>query len=90
MILSQISQAALGLQRPFIIKGFDNEVVKAYYKYMVDVAVILGADRNRAERELKDSLTFEIQLANVSLIINNFFKMISIMINFITLKKSDK
>lgn len=37
---------------------------------MVDVAVILGADRNRAERELKESLTFEMQLANVSL---NFF-----------------
>lgn len=33
---------------------------------MVDMAVIYGADRSRAERELMDSLNFEIALANVS------------------------
>lgn len=34
---------------------------------MVDVAVIFGAERNRAEQEMKESLEFEIQLANVSI-----------------------
>lgn len=33
---------------------------------MVDIAVILGANRERATRELMDSLEFEIKLANVS------------------------
>lgn len=33
---------------------------------MVEIAQIFGADRKRAERELKESLEFEIKLANVS------------------------
>ena len=33
---------------------------------MVDMAVMLGAPKDRAETELKESLLFEIQLANVS------------------------
>lgn len=33
---------------------------------MVDIAVILGADPERAKTELRESLEFEIKLANVS------------------------
>jgi neprilysin len=33
---------------------------------MVDIATLLGAERSRAEVELKDSLQFEMKLANVS------------------------
>jgi hypothetical protein len=33
---------------------------------MVNIAEILGADRQQAMKELKDSLEFEIKLANVS------------------------
>lgn len=32
---------------------------------MVDVAVIYGADRNAAEKQLMDALNFEMALANV-------------------------
>lgn len=32
---------------------------------MVDIAVLFGADRDRANRELKDSIEFEMQLAKV-------------------------
>lgn len=32
---------------------------------MVDIAVIYGAERSRAERELMESLEFEMKLANV-------------------------
>lgn len=32
---------------------------------MVDIAVILGAERERAEEELMESLKFEMKLANV-------------------------
>ena len=42
-----------------------EKIVAAYYKYMVDIAVLFGADRERATRELKESLDFEIALANV-------------------------
>lgn len=62
----QIDQAALGLSREYLSKGLEDKIVKAYYEYMVDIAVIYGADRNRAERELMESLEFEMKLANVS------------------------
>lgn len=39
---------------------------------MVDNAVIFGADRKRAEEEMKDALEFEIKLANV-IFKNKFF-----------------
>ncbi|XP_038121738.1 neprilysin-2 isoform X1 [Culex quinquefasciatus] len=60
-------QAALGISREYLVKGFDSPIVSAYYSYMVDMAVLLGADEERAKRELKDSLNFEIALANISL-----------------------
>lgn len=39
--------------------------MKAYYDYMVDIAVLFGANRQRATQELLESLKFEIKLANV-------------------------
>lgn len=45
----------------------DDKIVSAYYSYMVDIAQILGADKKRAYEELKESLNFEIKLANVSI-----------------------
>lgn len=62
-----LDQASLGLRREFLTKGFDEKLVKAYYDYMVDIAVIFGAERERATKELKDSLEFEMKLANISL-----------------------
>ncbi|XP_011149286.1 neprilysin-2 isoform X2 [Harpegnathos saltator] len=65
--LIDLDQAALGLSREYLIKGLDEKIVQEYYKYMVDIAVILGADPQRAKTELKESLEFEIKLANISL-----------------------
>lgn len=58
----------MGLRREFLIKGMKDKLVKAYYDYMVDIAVLFGADRERASKELMESLEFEIQLGNVSFI----------------------
>ncbi|XP_049843202.1 neprilysin-2-like isoform X5 [Schistocerca gregaria] len=62
-----LDQASLGLSREFLVKGPSDKLVDAYYQYQVDLAVLLGADRARAERELRQSLEFEITLANISL-----------------------
>lgn len=62
----QIDQAALGLSREYLTKGHDDKIVQAYYSYMVDVAVIYGADRKAAKEELMEALNFEMKLANVS------------------------
>ncbi|XP_062561587.1 neprilysin-2 isoform X3 [Armigeres subalbatus] len=60
-------QAALGISREYLVKGMENPIVSAYYSYMVDMAVLFGAEEERAKRELMDSLNFEIALANISL-----------------------
>lgn len=60
-------QPVLGLSREFLIQGMGNPLVKAYYEYMVDVCTILGADRQKAQVDMWQALQFEIQLANVSL-----------------------
>lgn len=50
----------------FLVKGIEDTNVKAYYDFMVDSAVIFGANKSIAERELLDSLKFEIELAKVT------------------------
>ncbi|XP_052866853.1 neprilysin-2 isoform X2 [Anopheles cruzii] len=60
-------QALLSVSREYLVKGMENPIVSAYYNYMVDMAVLLGAEEARAKRELLDSLNFEMALANISL-----------------------
>lgn len=63
-----IDQPPLGMpSRKYLLKGFNDTDVQAYYNYQISMAELLGADRSRAERELKESLEFEIQIANYSL-----------------------
>lgn len=57
---------SLGMDREYLIKGFDDQYVTAYYSYAVDMAVIYGAERFNAEIEMKDVVNFEIALANVN------------------------
>jgi neprilysin len=64
--LFQINQPWLGIGREYLVKGHDDPIVKAYYTYMVDIAVFYGTDQLRAEEEMKESLNFEMSLANVS------------------------
>lgn len=40
--------------------------VDKYHDYMVEIAEIFGAKRQQAEKELMESLKFEIELAKVS------------------------
>lgn len=61
----QFDEPTLGLSREFLLRGIDDGVVKAYYDYMVDVAVIFGADKERAKKEFLEALQFETSLANV-------------------------
>ena len=48
------------------MNGLEDHDVSSYYNYMVSVAVLLGADKETATRELKESLLFEIELATAS------------------------
>lgn len=71
-ISSQIDQTSLGLSREYLIQGIENKYVQAYVDFMVDNAVIFGADRTKAREELLQSLEFETKLANVSDVLVSF------------------
>ncbi|KAG5671202.1 hypothetical protein PVAND_001411 [Polypedilum vanderplanki] len=62
-----IDQTDFGLNIEYLLKGLNDSVVEAYLNYMIDVAVMFGADKKRAEKEMKEALEFEIELAKISL-----------------------
>ena len=62
-----LDQPSLGLSREYLIKGADDKDVQAYYQYMVDTAVWMGASPEAAAKEMKDVLEFEHVLANMTL-----------------------
>jgi len=63
----EVDQPSLGLSREYLIKGFEDKDVQAYYQYMIDMAVLLGAEQQEAEAEMKKSLELELKLAEMSL-----------------------
>lgn len=42
-------------------------MVSAYHSFQVDMAVLYGAERERAEKDMKEALDFETGLAKVTL-----------------------
>ena len=62
----KIDQASLGLfDRDLLLKGIEDPSVAAYYKFMVDSAILLGAKKSDAEKQMQEVLDFEMNLANV-------------------------
>lgn len=61
----KLDQSALALSREYLVKGMNETLVQAYYDYMVDIAVLFGADKDQAKEQLLQSLEFEMALANV-------------------------
>ena len=51
----------------FLRSGFENPIVQLYYQVLVKVAVLFGANKKRAEWEMKEVVELEIKLANFSL-----------------------
>lgn len=64
---AQIEHPQFGLEEDFLRMGIDNKNVKIYYNFMVDLAVKFGAEQSVAERDMRDAVEFEIQLAKVSI-----------------------
>lgn len=61
----QVDRPDFGLSETFLLEGLQHARVRYYYTFMIDAAVIFGADRKHAERELHDVLEFETNLAKV-------------------------
>jgi len=62
-----IDQASLGQAQVYLVKGMADRTVRSYYNYMVNVAVLLGAERSEAEKEMMEALEFEMELARASM-----------------------
>ncbi|XP_058790779.1 neprilysin-2-like [Phymastichus coffea] len=62
-----LDQASTGLEQEYLSKGFQNKIVQAYYKYMTNLAEVLGAGEQQSKKDLRDALEFEIDLAKISL-----------------------
>ena len=49
----QLDQASLGMpDRSYLLRGLNDSAVAGYYKLMVESAVMLGAQRDRAEKDM--------------------------------------
>jgi len=62
-----LDQPGLGMSREYLMKGLEDKDIQAYFTFMKDVAFLLGADKDEAEKQMLDVLKFEISLANISL-----------------------
>ncbi|XP_013793456.1 membrane metallo-endopeptidase-like 1, partial [Limulus polyphemus] len=68
MNIIQLDQMPLGLpSREYYLKASSERERKAYHKLMVEIAVLLGAEKKHAETEMEDVLNFEIRLANATI-----------------------
>ena len=54
----------------YYMLGFNHPIIKTYYNILVEVALLLGADKEVALKDMHDLIEFEMHLANVS---NSFF-----------------
>nr|XP_042909924.1 neprilysin-4-like [Parasteatoda tepidariorum] len=62
----QIDQADMGLpSREYYVQG--TQQLDAYYRFMVDIAQLLGAPLEQAETDMRDALELEMQLANFTI-----------------------
>lgn len=63
----ELDQSSLGLpDRSYYFKGMEDTTVGAYYKLMVESAVMLGANRQVASKQMLEALEFETSLAKIS------------------------
>ncbi|ELU08395.1 hypothetical protein CAPTEDRAFT_163321 [Capitella teleta] len=63
----QLDQPTLGMpSREYYLKDMDLEYKQAYFKYMTQIATLLGAESDEAARQMQLVLDFEIALANIT------------------------
>lgn len=61
----QIDQGETVLGK-YLLTGITENILNAYKEYMIGTAIILGANRTRAEHELNETIEFEKALTSVS------------------------
>lgn len=67
-----MDKADTDLSQKYLLNGWEDKVVQAYFKFMVDIAEYFGAERTQAKKELINVLNLQIELANVSAFLITF------------------
>ncbi|XP_049529717.1 neprilysin-1 [Anopheles darlingi] len=68
MNIIQIDQLLLALpSRDYYLKESSEGDMKAYHRYMTQIAILMGADKDKAAEELQQIVQFEVRLANATL-----------------------
>ncbi|KAF2900246.1 hypothetical protein ILUMI_05943 [Ignelater luminosus] len=62
-----LDQPQLDVAKVNMMEGFKDELVKTYYEYMVDLAVLFGADKEFATSDVRNMTNFKSELAKITL-----------------------
>lgn len=62
-----IKQARTLINRVNLEKGFDDKIVQSYYKYLVDLAVVFGANKDTALAEMKTLIAFMQEISKIKI-----------------------
>ena len=62
-----LDQPSPSLSREYLMKGLNDSDVQAYFTYMKDISLLMGATAEKAEEEMLEVLKFEIEIANITL-----------------------
>ena len=49
----------------YYLLGFEHPIIQTYYKILVDVSMLLGAEEVTAKKDMRDLIEFEVKLAKV-------------------------
>lgn len=52
----------------YYLLGFEHPIIQTYYKILVDVSMLLGAEEATAKKDMRDLIEFEIKLAKVRVV----------------------
>nr|XP_039257034.1 endothelin-converting enzyme 2-like isoform X3 [Styela clava] len=58
---------SLSKRKFYVNKTLDDKILKAYHEFMVDVTVLLGADKNKTSQAMTNIILFEQKLANIQM-----------------------
>lgn len=64
----------------------EHSAIKDYYKFMIDAAILFGANETMAEQQLYNTLQFEMELAKVRVWSRIIFLQMSHFICFVLVK----
>lgn len=62
-----VDQPTFELERDFLINGWNETNVQAYFAYIKDIAIALKGDKGCVDREAREIVDFEIALAKVGM-----------------------